>query len=156
MNRLTLLFDADCFHLGEIVTRDGAFLSCSLTQDGEAKLGATIREWQTQGLLVRAERERVAPDRINFVVHEQRISLRDPSFFQSLVDWSSYHCIRIVPLDELGIQAWEGMNALPLEPRERYRCIAGLSVLAVEEMRAGIAALQQAVSVAGPKRRLAL
>jgi len=143
MNQTVLLFDADSRFLGEINTRDGAFVNSILSQTGEQTLDAHLTEWQTQGVPVLNAIISETDTGETTSTYRQRIQIRDEYFLQALYDWCSVHGLRTIPVNELGLTAWEKIGTLPLEPEERYRMIFSLCELPPAELSSGIEMLEK-------------
>lgn len=144
MEQLTLIFDGTYTYLGELATKDGVFVRCMLSRDGEAQLGDSIEDWQTQGIVVLEHKPSGTSDNSDLVVVDRRIQPRDSEFAKAFQHWSALHGLKVLSLPEGTTSCWEKMLHLPLHPVERYAMMSAVCKLPSQEVEKWMGALDEA------------
>lgn len=148
MDKTSLLFDRAHSFLGEVVTRDGGMTHAMLTAEGEAKLGAQLKDWQMRGVPVlhevtKSEGKGHAP-----VFYQERVQTRMSQFLNALHGWVERNGMALVTIGREPQECWEMIVRLPLEPRERFSIIVSIRDAATAEILKCKAALHDAVHIA--------
>jgi len=144
MDRLTLIFGADLAYLGELTTQDGVMSRFILTNEGEARLGDSIEEWQTQGIAVLVHRPGAEAGEDDAIVDEKRIQPRLQEFADAFRHWCALRGLKVVDLSESHVPCWEKILRLPFVPMERHAMISAVCRLPSEDISAWMNALDEA------------
>jgi len=136
MESVSLLFDPECQVLGELFTRNGSFAHAILTDEGEKTIGDILASWQTEGVPFHRQ--------LQGVQYQDRISVRDPSFFDAVVQWAKAMRLSLVSVPSDAFECWQLMTQLPLENIQCYSMLLALRALPHEELNEWKKALAEA------------
>jgi len=144
METVSLLFDADCQVLGEFFTRDGSFVRAMLTEEGEQVVGNIVASWQTEGVPFHRQ--------FDGVEYQDRVSIRDPFFFDAVRQWASTMRFSFVDVSATAFVCWQLLVQLPLERIQSYSMLLALRSLSNDDLDAWKAALEEAAAAVQAER----
>ena len=145
MESVSLMFDPQSHHVGEVVTRGGALVQIRLTHAGEAAIGENVEGWQTRGVpVIRVEREQ-RTDGPSSVLKEERVPAHSSGFFSAMSAWLAFQRYHILTLESETLECWERMLHLPLSSSERFAMIYAVCKLPSADIRRWMKALDDAM-----------
>ncbi len=104
----------------------GALVQSSLTNDGQARLGALLQTWQTKGIQIRDQVEETQGDEVVHVLLYKEVLLTSPNAQRAVACWASDHGDIVVSLPTRLLTAWEKLCGVDLQPVERFDCLHAL------------------------------
>lgn len=122
-----LIFDRNHDYLGELMTREGAMRSVTLTAKGEGEIGPALSIWQTQGIPVKHSvdiRHSHMPDEGAYYI--ERIQPRDERFAQAFTSWADARRLVLIDLPENRLWYWECLLRMPFSSKERFAYILSI------------------------------
>ena len=144
MKEIILFFAPDLEFLGELSVSEAGFGSCMLSQAGEKSLGKEIESMRLNGLKKLQSAFKVTPQETEHIMYEAVIQPRDPLFGCAFRDRILARGCQVITLPESKLAAWNKILDLPLDPRERYLFMSGLSCLEPAEEKKWLAAFDAA------------
>ncbi len=121
INMLSLLFSATRELLGEVHIQQGALSRVTLTERGESFIGPQVLLWQTRGVPMRKEMDRVLEDGSSErIVFTDYIHTNDARFSAALERWCHQYQMAVLTLSNEMIPCWEMLAQLPFEQEERF------------------------------------
>jgi hypothetical protein len=144
MEQISLFFTSTFGHLGELVTRDGAFVQIRLSQEGESRLGKTFAAWQTNGVSKRKDVIKIGKDGFTQIVAEEQILPKSAGFFSAVWEWARREKILMVTCNTQPLECWERILKLPLSNQERYAMVSAASRLPATDIAQWMFALDDA------------
>lgn len=153
METLMLLLDHDRVVLGEASIRNKTMERVLLTDIGERRFAHELARWQTEGLALRVESERMENHSDERRWHVERISMRDPRFLTALRRWAVLRGCQCVILPSIYTRPWHHLLCLDVDPRQRFEIIMRLRQLDAVELKKAEAALREILHVATTAQR---
>lgn len=142
---LFLLFSDTRELLGEVHIQQGALARITLTSSGEQLIGPQVLLWQTRGVPMRNEMDRVTSDggseRIFFTDY---IHTNDARFATALERWGHQYQMAMLVLSNEMIPCWEMLVHLPFEPEERFAFLIAIQHTPIAQLDEWRRSLQEA------------
>lgn len=145
MTHTLILLDTAYALLGEVMLDSGALANVMLTDTGEKRIGAAVREWQTRGVPVQRELFGTKRHPNDIVFFQERVQPRDRKFGEALLQWAEDQHLIAVQLSSPAMDCWNKVLRLPFEPEERLAILRVLSKTDAAQLSPWHAFLDEAI-----------